>query len=53
VVLAKIDDLFSTCRWPGSIIAKPPLLRELIELAELIAHDIDAFLRLNFLSALS
>jgi hypothetical protein len=45
---AKIDDLFQTSYRPGPIIAKPPLLPELLELAELIARDIGAFLRLDF-----
>jgi hypothetical protein len=45
---AKVDDPFLTCFRPGPIIPKPPLLRELIEFAELIARDIGAFLRLDF-----
>ena len=45
---AKVDNLFQTSYRPGPIIARPPLLPELLELAELIARDIGAFLRLDF-----
>ena len=44
----KIDDLFQTAYRPGPATARPPLLPELLELAELIARDIGAFLRLDF-----
>jgi hypothetical protein len=45
---AKIDDRFQTRYRPGPAIARPPLLPELLELAELIARDIGASLRLDF-----
>jgi TupA-like ATPgrasp len=45
---AKIDDLFQSGYRPGPATARPPLLPELLKLAELIARDIGAFLRLDF-----
>ena len=44
----KIGDLFQTAYRPGPAVAKPPFHTELLKLADLIAGDINVFMRLDF-----